>query len=582
MDNGGDSNSYFDSDTNTFKTENKGLAKVLDLPPLSTISKLNNYIEMIPRLAEYIASREAGRSIEVSMLDSARVTTNFRAGGDLTKFLNRNGATFLNASVQGFNQQVRNIREAKANGYKGVANLIAKFVIAGAPAYLLNALLWDDDEEYEELSDYVKQNYYIVGKYDDGKFIRIPKGRTVAVIQDAIKQVSDTATGNDEADWDSFLQLFFSNLAPANPIESNIVAPIMQVKNNKTWYGDDLVPTRLQDLPASEQYDESTDVLSKWLGEKLDISPVKINYLIDQYSGGLGDVVLPMLTPEAESGDNSVVGNMIAPLKKKFTVDSVMNNQNVSDFYETSEELTTNAKKSTATDEDVLKNKYINSVKADMSELYKQKREIQSSDLPDNEKYTKVREIQSQIVELSKEGLKSHKGVYISGDYATVGDRHYKRNDEGEWTKITDKQLEKQNEVTTGLGISASDYWRNKEEYDYAYENPEKHALTKALGGYETYKAYTSELHDIKADKDEEGKSISGSRKEKVLNYIDGLEADYGEKVLLFKSEYPADDTYNEDIIEYLNNREDITYSEMEIILKELGFTVENDGTISW
>ena len=300
---------------------------------------------MIPRLSEYIASREAGRSIEVSMLDSARVTTNFRAGGDLTKYANRNGATFLNASVQGALQQVRNVREAKANGMKGWANLVTKFALAGAPAFLLNALLWDDDDEYEELSDYVKQNYYIVGKYDDGKFIRIPKGRTVAVIQDAIKQVSDMATGNDEEDLKSFLQLVVTNLAPANPIENNILAPIVQVKENKTWYGDDLVPTRLQDLPASEQYDESTDSISRWLGEQLDISPVKINYLLDQYSGGVGDVVLPMLTPEAESGDNSTLGNMIAPLKKKFTVDSVMNNQNVSDFYDTSDELTTNAKK---------------------------------------------------------------------------------------------------------------------------------------------------------------------------------------------------------------------------------------------
>lgn len=582
MNNGGDHNSYFDSDTNTFKTENKGLAKMLDLPPLSTISKLNNYIEMIPRLSEYIASREAGQSKEVSMLDSARVTTNFRAGGDLTKFLNRNGATFLNASVQGAMQQVRNVREAKANGLKGWANLATKFAIAGVPAFLLNALLWDDDEEYEELSDYVKQNYYIVGKYDDGKFIRIPKGRTVAVIQDAIKQVSDIATGNDEEDLKSFLQLVVTNLAPANPIESNILAPIIQATNNETWYGEDLVPTRLADLPASEQYDESTDKFSKWLGGKLDISPVKINYLLDQYSGGAGDVLLPMLTPEAESGDNSVVGNVIAPLKKKFTVDSVMNNQNVSDFYDTSDELTTNAKKSTATDEDVLQNKYINSVKAEMSELYKRKREIQNSDLTDAEKYEQVRELQSQIVALSKEGLKAHKGVSITGDYATVGDRHYKRNESGEWTKLTDKQLEKQEEVTQGLGISASEYWSNKEEYDYAYESPEKYAMTKALGGYETYKGYTSELNDIKADKDENGKSISGSRKEKVISYIDGLNADYGEKILLFKSEYPSDDAYNEDIIEYLNNREDISYSEMEIILKELGFTVEADGTIRW
>lgn len=582
MNNGGDYNSYFDSDTNTFKTENKGLAKILDVPPLSTISRLNNYVEMIPRLAEYIASREAGRSIEVSMLDSARVTTNFRAGGDLTKFANRNGATFLNASVQGALQQVRNVREAKANGLKGWANLATKFALAGAPAYLLNALLWDDDEEYEELSDYVKQNYYIVGKYDDGKFIRIPKGRTVAVIQDAIKQVSDMATGNDEADLKSFLQLVVTNLAPANPIENNIIAPIIQAKNNETWYGEDLVPTRLQDLPASEQYDESTDSISKWLGEKLNISPVKINYLLDQYSGGVGDVVLPMLTPEAESGDNSALGNMIAPLKKKFTVDSVMNNQNVTDFYDTSDELTTNAKMSTATDADVLMNKYINSIKGELSDLYKRKRDIQNGTLPDDVKYERVRELQNEIVALSKEGLKSYKGVSISGNYATVGDRHYKRDESGEWTKLTAKQVEKLEEVTGGLGISASEYWSNKEEYDFAYEQPEKHAMSKVFGGYDTYKTYTSELNDIKADKDENGKTINGSRKEKVLNYVDSLDADYGTKLILFKSVYNSEDDFNNDIIEYLNNRNDISYEEEMAILKELGFTVDSDGTIYW
>ena len=360
MNNGGEQNSYFDSQDNTFKTENKGIKKLLDIPPLSTISKLNNFIEMTPRLAEYIASRQSGRSIQVSMLDAARVTTNFKAGGNLTKFLNRNGATFLNASVQGAMQQVRNFREAKANGARGWMNLATKFAIAGLPAVLLNAFLWDDDEEYEELSDYVKQNYYIVGKTEDGKFIRIPKGRTLAVIQEAAKQISDVATGNDEADLKSFIELALNNLAPNNPIENNILSPIVQVASNKTWYGEDLVPTRLQDLPEAEQFDESTDAFSKWLGEKTNVSPVKINYLLDQYTGGVGDVVLPMMTPEAESGAETTGEKLLAPLNNKFTTDAVLNNQNVSDFYDKSDELTTEAKKSKATDEDVLRNKYIN------------------------------------------------------------------------------------------------------------------------------------------------------------------------------------------------------------------------------
>lgn len=589
LENGGEQNSYFDSQTNTFDEGNKALEIAKKVTGLYAISKANNIIERLPRLAEYIASRESGRSVDVAMLDAARVTTNFAAGGDLTKFLNRNGVTFLNASVQGALQQARNIREAKMNGLKGWASLAGKFVIAGLPAIALNHLIWDDDEEYEELSDYVKQNYYIVGKYGDGKFVRIPKGRTVAVIQNAFEQMDNAVTGNDEVDLRTFLELVISNLAPNNPVDNNILSPIAQVKNNETWYGEDLVPTRLQDLPAEEQFDESTDAISKWLGEKLGVSPYKTNYLLDQYSGVVGDTFLPMLTPEAESGDNSIGGNMIAPLKDMFTTDSVMKNQNVSDFYEKVDELTANAKSSKATDEDVLKYKYMNTVNAELSTLYAKKREVQSSDLPDDEKYEEVRFIQSQIDELARNGLNSYDDVQIDGDYATVGDVQFRWYEPGEdsdgeagWKKLTEKQSDKQDDVINGLGISASEYWSNKEEYDYAYESPEKYAVAKSVGGYEAYRRYSSELYDIKADKDENGDSIRGSRKEKVIEWMNNLDADYGTKIILFKSEYNADDTYNYDIIEYLNGRDDISAEEMETILKELGFDVSADGTISW
>ena len=233
MENGGGDNTYFDKQTNTFTKEKSALRRIAGFP-LDKISDVNNFIERVPRLAEYIASRQKGASVDAAMLDAARVTTDFSAGGDVTKFLNRNGATFLNASVQGFAQNVRNVREAKAKGLKGWVGLAAKVTLAGLPAVLLNNLLWDDDEEYEELSDYVKDNYYVVAKYGDGKFVRIPKGRASAVIQDAFEQIGNTLTGNDEADWGNFFELVMSNLAPNNPIDNNIVAPIMQVADRKS------------------------------------------------------------------------------------------------------------------------------------------------------------------------------------------------------------------------------------------------------------------------------------------------------------------------------------------------------------
>lgn len=616
--NGGEQNTYFDKETNTFAKEKSGLSKAIGLP-LEAISKANNFIERLPRLAEYIASREAGRGVEESMLDAARVTTNFAAGGDLTKFLNRNGATFLNASVQGAMQQVRNVRDAKMNGLKGWTQLAAKYAVAGLPVVLLNGLMWDDDEEYEELSDYVKQNYYIVAKFGDGKFVRIPKGRTLAVIQNAMEQVANGLTGNDEVDLKSFLELAVSNLAPNNPIENNILAPIIQVANNTTWYGDDLVPTRLQDLPPGEQSDESTDSISKWLGEKMGVSPYKINYLLDQYGGALGDMFLPMLTPEAESGDDSLLGNMLAPIKSAFTADSVMNNQNVSDFYDTSDTLTTNAKKAYATDEDILSNKYFNSVKAEVGKLYGEKREIQNSDLTDAEKYYLVREVQKKIDALTKEGLGEYENVNIDGVHATVGDLQFRKTDEG-WSKITEQQLEKQDDVTSDLGITPSEYWSEKQEYDYAYEYPEKYDFLKEngisvadyyeldedardaytwafnnpgkrkmsqviAGDYVQYRKITGELNDIKADKDSSGKAISGSAKEKKIAYIDGLDLDFGQKLILIRSLYSSKEdknTYNPHIVEYLDSRDDVSYEEMVEILEELDMKVHSDGTVTW
>lgn len=683
MSHGGAQDTYFNRDTQTFTKEKSVLRKTIGFP-LDLISKANNFIEQIPRMAEYIASRKMGHSIDVSMMHAARVTTDFSAGGDVTKFFNRHGVTFLNASVQGAAQHVRNIREAKANGIKGMLALGAKITAAGLPFILLNDLLWGDDEEYEELSDYIKQNYYIVGKYGDGQFVRIPKGRALAVVQNAFEQMEKLVKGEEVTadDIKTFGELMISNLAPNNPLDNNLLAPIGQAFRNETWYGEDLVPSRLQDVPAAEQYDESTDAISKWLGETagnlgFDLSPMKINYVLDQYSGVVGDTLLPMMTLEAESGADSFLGDLVAPIKDKFTADSTMDNQNVTDFYNLKDELTVNANSMHATDDDKLKSLYMNSVSSDLADLYAEKREIQNSDLSDSEKYEQIREIQAEIVEYMENGMDTYQDINYKEDrrtddsYAEIGDYVFKLDDNGNWKKLDEEQmtkyevtqsagrnddvatdgehyyqwnedeeewrtmnddqitkyeitskvedgvmyasdglfnhyrwyepgedasadaeagwrrisrdeLERQREVTDGLGITPEEYWSNKDEYSYAYDYPDNYAVAQAVGGYDVYREYSSALYDIKADKDEYGRSISGSRKEKVIDYINALDADYYTKIILYKREYNSDDTYNNEIIEYLNSREDISYDEMKSILLKLGFLVDAEGNISW
>ena len=129
---------------------------------------------------------------------------------------------------------------------------------------------------------------------------------------------------------------------------------------------------------------------------------------------------------------------------------------------------------------------------------------------------------------------------------------------------------------------NAIEYDMTPDEYSYYEENPSRYHTIKAITDYETYKTISKDLYDIKGDKDSNDKTISGSRKLKVYDYINGLDLGYEQKLILAKMEYPSEDRYNYEIIDYLNNNNEIDYDTMESILLELGFKVDDYGNIRW
>ncbi len=129
---------------------------------------------------------------------------------------------------------------------------------------------------------------------------------------------------------------------------------------------------------------------------------------------------------------------------------------------------------------------------------------------------------------------------------------------------------------------SAIEYDMTLDEFDMFNKSKGKYYISKAIGGFETYETYTSTMNDIVGDKNANGNTINGSRKAYIENYINGLPLDYGQKILLFTSQYPKDKTYKADVLEYLKGRSDITYNELVEILKELNYTVYADGTVRW
>lgn len=636
--NGGEQNSYFkDGQFDKPKANLPTKTKKVVTFPLKAISSINNVIEMSPRLAEYIASREKGASIETAMLDASRVTTNFKAGGDVTKFLNRNGATFLNASVQGFQQQVRNIQEANAKGLKGYAVLLTKYAIAGIPALILNGIIWKDDEDYEKLQDYVKDNYYCIAKMPNGDFIRIPKGRVSATIQkivsNATKFVKDGKINADDVGkefWNDLkedVKFAIDNVAPNNPIDNNIFAPITQVINNKTWYGSDLVPSRLKKLPAEEQFDESTDKLSKWLGEKIGFSPYKINYLINQYSGGVGDVLLPIGTPQAE---NNVI-------QDKFTANPILKNKYPGQFFEKVEELNVSNNSSKANDTDKVKYKYASEIQNEISDLYKQERDIQNSSDTDKVKKDKILEIQKKINKLAENGLKDIDNIKVTGDTAQINNKEYYKatnlkNGTKEWKELSDEEKAKKKEISlktyanykediaketikqrksgnikedgqlndnSKIDILLSTKYTDKEKA-LIYEN---FILSKpkedSLDTYKVIKSSNMNINEYLKYKQQEfvsdreddgtlnGKTVKsneeGSKKNKFVKYINSMNITGNQRLLLYAMQgYSMDSSQKKQLVNYVQNLDIDKSTKLKLYNRFSGFTTYKDGTIKY
>lgn len=391
---GGSFSSVFDYNTGTVKEPKGRTAKLM-----AKIEALNMAMEQAPRLAEFMGVVEKGGTSTENLADAlyaaADVTVNFGRAGTLGKVLNANYVPFLNPGIQGFDKMIRRVTETK--GGKEWAKLIVRAAALGIAPALLNSLLYHDDEEWDELRDSDKDTNYMF-KLGNGTWLKIPKGRELSLLGITADRIGDAVHGKD-VDLIATINTMGNQVAPANPLTSNIASALFEAQlfdpssPGRTWYGGDIENQRLQSYAPGQRYDSSTDIFSKAVGGALGISPKKLNYVLDQYSGVVGDFLLPLLTPQAERGMFS----------KAFTVDVVTSNRLSGDFYDKADALT--YAKNGGDEAAAVVSRFWSKQQSACSDLYKQIREVESSDLSDREKRQKTRELKALVNGIQKNAM---------------------------------------------------------------------------------------------------------------------------------------------------------------------------------
>lgn len=396
--------SFFDLDKALTKdiSGRKGFLKPLGFLG-DKLAGANQFMEMLPRLAEYMATFEkAGVPLEKAdkalrnraAANAADVTVNFGRSGSFGKGLNRGYVPFFNASAQGWSKFARNFQEQP--GAKAYLSFGAKVITLGMGLQAANNFMLKDNPNYQIVSGRDKANNLIIPyPIQDWKttdtFVRIPKSRFAAVLGlPAVNMFNE-----NKMSYADMIKVANDAVAPISPFESHFAAPIValnKTEQGETWYGTPIVPEALKKLEKGAQYDANTSNISKAVGkasakvtdalgldEKYQISPKKLDYLLDAEFGAAADLILPMTTPSKQGGGKGIqkYGKTLGKtITTPFTIDSTVQNNLSTRFYDEFERVE-KAKNTRGGEKNKAEYDRLNSYSTEISDINKAIRHVQ-------------------------------------------------------------------------------------------------------------------------------------------------------------------------------------------------------------
>ena len=365
----------------------RGLKKYTSIKGfLDLFSRLGEWSELGTRIGYFekakkaIAEKNGGKVDRAALVTAAlesRDLMDFARGGQASRAWN-NAVAFANANLQGWDKfyrtfDPRNGRWKTKEWQRAMINLALTSV---APAVLCFMMCGDEDWYKNDLQDYEKQNYWILGEN-----LRVPKGLDFGIrfFSNLTENVLNSAYNKDPKAFNSWWKPLKDSAPGLIPTG---LEPIIECLTNYDMFRQRvIVPQYQQKLPALSQYDANTTSLAKFIGETANISPRKVDHFLFGYTGNLGREILRGSESVLGLRDYNFRGINDMPLLGGFFRMPYQNPKVVRDFYETLDEQTAwhneykATKKKPAEYDEKLYNR-LHKAQKEMSELSKLERNL--------------------------------------------------------------------------------------------------------------------------------------------------------------------------------------------------------------
>jgi len=276
------------------------------------VGDLNTAVEMGVRISTYDALVRRGLSKKRSAEIAGDLTVDFNKKGEAGPVL-QSLYLFINPAIQGTAKAYRGITTSKT-----VRRTASVMVMAGFLNGIISQMLGGDDDK--DIPQYTK-NTKIVIALPNGKqqtIFFLPYG--FSTFWALGRNVSEFALGQISYD-EVIKKTILAGLDSFNPVGGSRISltefvpsalkPLAEMSQNTAWYDGPIHPEQNQYgpmIPDSQLFYDSvrnnSKQLAQWLNRvtggnekisgKIDVSPENLDYLFDQYTGGVGKFLLNM------------------------------------------------------------------------------------------------------------------------------------------------------------------------------------------------------------------------------------------------------------------------------------------------
>ena len=217
--------------------------------------------------------------------------------------------TFLNASLQGLDKTTR-VLTAEGALKKAIAPFInhkagrplsardkanlgkaaaawAKMTAVGTFGLGLS-VLYSEDPEYEEISDYLKATHWMVKK-GPGDWYAIPKPFELGFVSNLFERSYEAVYKGNPIAMQSFLAGLYEVTAP--PMGIPFFETFYELQHNKDGMGRDIVPQDIAGFEPWRQYTAQTSEIAKAMGYATNLSPMKIDHALQGFGASWGKII---------------------------------------------------------------------------------------------------------------------------------------------------------------------------------------------------------------------------------------------------------------------------------------------------